>query len=135
MFDNSVLKRAKTATVKKHCCDSRPRHWIQRPLLEQIVRWHGEGQQNERFKLTQGLAYAFLLRLPSEALPDTAGRDSGTCSLYWDGGRTDRAGAALKEEQATGESLDAELLAQAVQSWIHARMVPSCSMACQQRTC
>ena len=31
------------------------------------------------------LAYAFLLRLPSEALPITAGQGSGPCALFRDG--------------------------------------------------
>ena len=56
-----------------------------RDMLELIVRWCQRRPKFRRFGQLFLLAYAFLLRLPSEALPAAAGPGSGQASLYTDG--------------------------------------------------
>ena len=85
MFDGSELRRAKASIAKKECFTKRPKLWIKMPLLEQLVAACGATPQQSTHAKLYVLAYAFLLRVPSEALPATAGRSSGPCSLYREG--------------------------------------------------
>ena len=55
------------------------------PLLERIVKWCSERPSWGMYAKLFVLAYAFLLRLPSEALPVTLGQHSGPCSLFLEG--------------------------------------------------
>jgi hypothetical protein len=58
--------------VSQHCCD--------RPLVEKIAVVCASAQQHSVYGILFVLTYAFLLRMPSEALPITAGGD-GPCTL------------------------------------------------------
>ena len=56
-----------------------------RSRVEAILQWCDQNQQYQDYALLFLLAYIFLLRLPSEALPATAGKDQGQASLYMEG--------------------------------------------------
>ena len=56
-----------------------------RDMVEKLVRLAAERPQLARFGALFLLAYAFLLRLPSEALPAVNGKGCGQSSLYREG--------------------------------------------------
>ena len=56
-----------------------------RERVEQMMAWCEGKEHFESLALLFLLAYVFLLRLPSEALPVTAGSESGQSSLFRDG--------------------------------------------------
>ena len=75
------VKRAKLAISKRGGFAPRERKFIKKELLVRIVNWCVE---NEKWLLYAKLfvfTYAFLLRLPSEALPATAGSQDSQSSL------------------------------------------------------
>jgi hypothetical protein len=74
VFDHPALARAKVAVEKSARFAARPKLWIQRPSVDAMLVWcreHGEYLAYAQLFL---LSYAFLLRLPSEAIPVVAGR-------------------------------------------------------------
>ena len=115
MFDDPALKKAKSTADKCGLFEARDPKWIQRPhlnrgslsachvasladrpLVEQLVDACTASQHHNRYGILFVLTYAFLLRMPSEALPITAGgraradcadRAQRWCSL-WQAERT-----------------------------------------------
>ena len=90
VFDDPAISRAKMAIDKARRFTPRKELWVQRPLLERMVAWSERRPQEMRLYIKLFvLAYAFLLRLPSEALPAVVGFDGFACSanavLYLDG--------------------------------------------------
>ena len=86
MFDHGALRRAKESIIKRGNFCKRPRMWLQRVMVERLVKWcSGRGQLYNRYGTLYLLTYAFLLRLPSEALPAVAGKSQGQASLYIEG--------------------------------------------------
>ena len=79
------IRRAKESIRKRGNFTQRKRMWLQLKQLELIVAWCSRHPGYERFGVLFLLTYAFLLRLPSEALPMAAGRDSGQASLFLEG--------------------------------------------------
>ena len=62
--------------------------WLRRRRVHEMLVWCREhpGHPNlDTFVVLFLMAYAFLLRVPSEAIPVTAGKDSGPCALFREG--------------------------------------------------
>ena len=76
-FEHEAVKRAKAAVSKRMLFVSRPRHFINLPLLERLVEVAALFAFPYRFLWI--IAYAFLLRVPSEALPLHAGDLTPQC--------------------------------------------------------
>ena len=85
VFGHDALKRAKNAVAKKQQFIRRPKLWLQRVQLQSMLEWCDREERHALFGALFLFAYAFLLRLPSEALPVTVGQGSGPCALYQDG--------------------------------------------------
>ena len=85
VFDDPVVRRAKQSVDKAGLFTSREKRFIQRKDVERILTLAGCTNDFWPFALLFLLAYAFLLRLPSEALPTVVGRNQGQSSLYRDG--------------------------------------------------
>ena len=81
VFDSAELNRAKVSIRKRCNFAKRPKLWLQRAALERIVEWCRGQPASSIFAVPFDLAYALLLRLPSEALPAAAGSCSGQYSL------------------------------------------------------
>lgn len=75
VFKDPSVCRAKASVAKSGQFESRPRMWIRKDLLESMVKHCVKKAVHLAFVPLFVLAYAFLLRLPSEALPAVAGRD------------------------------------------------------------
>ena len=56
-----------------------------RRMVQRIMEWCSTSEDLRQYGMLFFVAYCFLLRLPSEALPITVGKDSGPCALYRDG--------------------------------------------------
>jgi len=69
VFDHQALGRAKASTAKRLNFTSRPKKFIQRTMLAKMMAWCEENPEYARYGVLYLVAYAFLLRLPSEALP------------------------------------------------------------------
>ena len=72
-FVHEAVKRAKTAVAKRMLFEPRPHHFIGLVLLERLVNLADQRPATRSFKYLWIIAYAFLLRVPSEALPLQAG--------------------------------------------------------------
>ena len=72
-LDDPAVRRAKASVKKAQQFQPRERMWIRRELLERLIVWCATRPQFQKFAKLWLLAYAFLLRLPSEALPAFAG--------------------------------------------------------------
>lgn len=59
--------------------------WIQRVVLEKLLELAATRKKFKQYGLLFLLAYAFLLRLPSEALPVVTGLVTGQASLFREG--------------------------------------------------
>ena len=81
MFSDPALKRAKSAIAKAGLFNSRPKLFIRLKTVELMLAWALENPAYIRFAMLWVVTYAFLLRLPSEALPITAGASAGQSSL------------------------------------------------------
>ena len=86
VFQHPALRRAKAAVAKRQNFAQRPRLWVRRQQLEDMVMWCGEREEMRRYVQLFVLTYAFLLRLPSEALPMAIGSCDGQSSLYKEDG-------------------------------------------------
>ena len=53
--------------------------------MQRITEWCSTSTDLKQYGILFLVTYCFLLRLPSEALPITVGKDSGPCALYRDG--------------------------------------------------
>ena len=102
VFDNPALVKAKNSVIKANLFQAREPKWIQRWVLhiccclglavlhvgrstvEKLLHFSEEHREYRVYALLFLTAYAFLLRLPSEALPITAGGD-GPCRLVREG--------------------------------------------------
>ena len=89
VFDDPAIRRAKRSIRARRAFRPRTKRWIQRsllieimhvcflcvvrPLLESLVRLVMDSGVDVRYALLFNLAYAFLLRVPSEAIPAVAG--------------------------------------------------------------
>ena len=82
IFDHEALKRAKNAVAKSQRFVRRPKLWLQRVQVQAMLEWCEGKERYPLFGALFLLAYAFLCRLPSEALPVTAGKGSGPCAIY-----------------------------------------------------
>ena len=69
VFDAPEIARAKRAIAARGLHVARPKMWIRREVLEKIVNWCDERPSFKEYGMLYLVAYAFLLRLPSEALP------------------------------------------------------------------
>ena len=88
MFDSPALKRAKDAVAKSGAFHQRPKLWIKRRRVHEMLVWcrdHPGHPNLDTHVMLFLVAYAFLLRLPSEAIPITAGEGSGPCALFREG--------------------------------------------------
>ena len=70
-----ALQRAKAAVIKRMLWTARPRMFIQRYLMRNMVLAVSRGLETARFAMLWIAAYWFLLRVPSEALPMQRGED------------------------------------------------------------
>ena len=72
--NSPLLRRAKTAIIKKGHFTSREKRFIQLAILDDLM-----SKAEERFSASVAmlylLAYVFMLRVPSEALPLVVGRE------------------------------------------------------------
>lgn len=73
VFDDPAVKRA--ARSIRALSSFRPRHkmWITLPVIEKMMAWTRLQKGRDRVVLLYALAYIFMLRLPSEALPMIVG--------------------------------------------------------------
>ena len=69
VFDAPEIGRAKRAIAARGLHTARPKMWIRRETLEKIVEWCDTRPSFKAYGMLYLAAYAFLLRLPSEALP------------------------------------------------------------------
>lgn len=70
VFNHPALARAKRGLRKNETFVARPRLFIRRKMVREILLWVPEGNDSlYRVAVLFALTYAFLLRLPSEALP------------------------------------------------------------------
>ena len=76
VFGHPAVKRAKAAVAKRGLHMPCSPQFVRLPLLERLVAGAGAGPDGRMWSLLWLLSYAFLLRVPSEALPARAG-DSG----------------------------------------------------------
>lgn len=85
VFNDPALRRAKKAVASANAFTTRPRMWIRRGQLEEIMKFADVVRDFWTCAVLYLLAYVFLLRLPSEALPAVAGKGGGQSSLYREG--------------------------------------------------
>ena len=69
VFEHPALKRAKAAVEKAGLFSRREKLWVRRPRVEAMMRWAKKHPEFSRLAVLFLTAYAFLLRVPSEALP------------------------------------------------------------------
>ena len=81
VFQDPALARAKASAAKRGHFTPRPNMWIRRATLERIMKWCDTHLQFKAYGDLFLLAYAFLLRLPSEALPVWCGGTTRQASL------------------------------------------------------
>jgi len=74
VFEHPALKRAKRSCKVSSNFVPREKMWIRQRTLEALVGWSARNREYNPFAALYLLAYAFMLRLPSEALPVVAGR-------------------------------------------------------------
>ena len=137
MIDDPALRKAKSTADKCGLFEARDPKWIQRPhlncgslsvchvasradrpLVEQLVDACAASQHHNRYGILFVLTYAFLLRMPSEALPITAGGE-GPCRLC-------QQGSALVLSQASRKNLPKGSAAHVSVS----RMLSGCGCSC-----
>ena len=85
VFRDDAICKAKDSIKKRGCFESRPPMYIRRQTLVVILRWIARNAADKRFGTLFLIAYCFLLRLPSEALPIQAGRGCAGAALYLHG--------------------------------------------------
>eukprot|EP00973_Karenia_brevis_P089693 12399003-Karenia_brevis.AAC.1 len=81
VFKHPVLARAKKAIDKSAILKPREKMWIQRPLVQQLLQHGAENPQRLHYARLFLFAYAFLLRVPSEAIGTTAGVGSKALTI------------------------------------------------------
>ena len=85
VFGHPAIGRAKMSIRKASQFTPRPKMWIRREKVAAMMEWAREHAQYENFAMLFLLAYWFLSRLPSEALPAVAGRGTAldAQSVLW----------------------------------------------------
>ena len=74
VFNSPMLRRAKAAVKKRRAYAQRPRMWIRQDMIRRILCLVDRRSESEwALAMLFLVAYVFLLRLPSEALPMSAG--------------------------------------------------------------
>ena len=74
VFDDPALRRAKRSCDASGLFKPREKMFLQLATLEKIVEWAATHKSYNKFVALFLLAYAYLLRVPSEALPVITGR-------------------------------------------------------------
>ena len=74
VFGHAGIGRAKVSIMKAGNFTPRPKMWIRRPTVAAMLKWSHEHAQFVSCAKLFLMAYCFLSRLPSEALPVVAGR-------------------------------------------------------------
>ena len=69
VFQHPALDNSKKAVDKAGHFEMRPKLWIRRELVANIVKWAKKHSDRQGFAMLFLCSYIFLLRLPSEALP------------------------------------------------------------------
>eukprot|EP00973_Karenia_brevis_P041264 5710476-Karenia_brevis.AAC.1 len=72
VFRDPSLARARASIDKAGLFVKREPKWIQRSVVEKLMELGERQQELQRYSMLFLTAYAFMLRLPSEALPLTA---------------------------------------------------------------
>ncbi len=103
VLDHPALKRARESVSKANNFAKRDRKWIRRPVasavgvtpcvahcrardvVEKLLVLSASRRELAQYGALFLLSYAFLLRLPSEALPAVSGKDGGQSSLFKEG--------------------------------------------------
>ena len=88
VLSDPAVAKAKEPIRKRGLFAKRPRLWLRRNQVMQVVTWCEQHKQYKRYGVLYLLTYAFLLRLPSEAVPMTAGRDTGKQAVLYLVGET-----------------------------------------------
>jgi len=85
IFGHPGVGRAKLSIKKAAQFTPRPKMWIRREKVAAMLEWARGHTQFESFAMLFLLAYSFLSRLPSEALPVVAGRGTAldAQSVLW----------------------------------------------------
>ena len=82
LSDEPVLRRAKGAIIKRMMSSPRPKRFIQRTCLYNMVDGVRKDIESQSYAMLWLVAYSFMLRVPSEALPMKRGGDGTTgCSV------------------------------------------------------
>ena len=90
VFDHPAIARAKMSVAKEGGAKSREKLWIRRELVENMLKLADGAPEYAEFAKLFLLAYVFLLRLPSEALPMVAGgtdclaNEQSVVSIDWE---------------------------------------------------
>ena len=84
-LDNRAVKRAKGSVKKSQQFQPRERMWIRRDPLEKLMIWGWANPSYGKFAKLWLFTHAFLLRLPSEALPAFAGPRDHQSSVFLEG--------------------------------------------------
>ena len=77
--DHPAVKRAKVGIIKRMLFSPKPRMFLQRTLVRNLVLRTNHAHIDWKFAMLWCVAYWFLLRVPSEALPMTRGVDKSSC--------------------------------------------------------
>ena len=86
-----ALRRAKASIVKRLVFTARPRMFIKKDMLYNLVRRAEPSSRDYEFAMLWLVAYAFMLRLPSEALQiqkDVGGEFTCGNHIYLDSSET-----------------------------------------------
>ena len=81
VFADPALKRAKGAIAKANLFAARTKQFIGMQMVERMAKLAGDNPDCVLYAKLWVLTYAFLLRLPSEALPTKSGPCEGQSSL------------------------------------------------------
>ena len=81
VFADPALKRAKGAIAKANLFAARAKQFIGMQMVERMAKLAGDNPDCVLYAKLWVLTYAFLLRLPSEALPTKSGPCEGQSSL------------------------------------------------------
>jgi hypothetical protein len=84
-LDDPAVRRARGSIKKSQQFVPRERMWIRREIVEKLMLWSLAHTSYAKFAKLWLFTYAFLLRLPSEALPAVAGKGDHQSSVFMEG--------------------------------------------------
>ena len=84
-LDDPAVRRARGSIKKSQQFVPRERMWIRREVVEKLMLWCLTHTSFAKFAKLWLFTYAFLLRLPSEALPAVAGKGDHQSSVFLEG--------------------------------------------------